>query len=185
MVGSRRKPVNESRRDAAIAAKLKGMPWRGVADKWYGGNLGNCWQDIKEEVEALRRKLRDAAVDYIEEMIERHQAAIVQLTEIAEAEHPLVDHGHVVRSGVPMAQRKEIEELIERNGGDVTPELLSMLMGEPLLDDAVNVMAQKEMRQRDAELAKLLGLNKPVKVDTTTKTHVTYEVVGIDPSALD
>jgi len=183
-MGSRRTPENESRRDAAIAAKLKGMPWRGVADKWYGGNLGNCWKDIKDEVEQLRRELRDEAINYVEEMIERHQAAIVQLTDIAEEDHPLVDNGHVVRDGVDFKVRKEIEDLIERNGGEVTPEILDHLMGEPLLDKSANVAARKEIRQHDAELAKLLGLNKPVKVQNEV-TFVDYQVVGVDPSALD
>lgn len=184
MAGSRRKPENESRRDAAIAAKLKGLPWRGVADRWYDGNLGNCWKDIKDEVEARRQQLRNAAVDEVAEILERHNAAITQLTEIAEAEHPLVDNGHVVRDGVDHRTRKEIEELIERNGGEVTPDMVKLLMGQPLVDEAVNVAARKEIRAHDAERAKLLGLNKPVRVQQEV-TFVDYQVVGVDPSALD
>jgi hypothetical protein len=180
----RRKPQNEVRRQEAIAAKLKGMPWRGVADLHYNGNFGNCWQDIKDEVEQRRTEIADAAVDYVKEMIERHQAAIVHLTQIAEAVHPLVDNGHVVRDGVGPRDREEIKDLIERNGGKVTSEILDKLMGQPLLDDAAALAARKEIRQHDAELAKLLGLNKPVRVQQEV-TFVDYQVVGVDPKDLD
>lgn len=182
--GRKRTPENDKRREEAIAAKLKGLPWRGVADKWYGGNFGNCWKDIHETVEQLRLEIRNAAVDHVHEMIERHQAAINQLTDIAEAEHPLVDNGHVVRDGVDFRQRKEIEELIERNGGEVDRETVQLLMGQPLLDKAPALAARKEIRQHDAELAKLLGLNKPIKVQNEV-TFVDYQVVGVDPKDLD
>ena|ERR1700742_628906 len=180
----RRSAENEERRQKAIAAKLKGMPWRGIADIYYNGNYGNCWQDIHEEVEQRRQEIAGAAVDHVKEMIERHQAAIVQLTQIAEAVHPLVDNGHVVRDGVSGRDRDQIKDLIERNGGEVTPEMLDTLMGAPLLDDAASIAARKEIRQHDAELAKLLGLNKPVRVQQEV-TFVDYQVVGVDPADLD
>ena len=180
----RRTPENEQRRDEAIAAKLKGMPWRGVAAKWYNGNFGNCWQDIHDEVERLRTQLRDAAVDYVQEMIERHQAAIQQLTDIAEEEHPLVDNGHVVRDGVSARDRDWVKEQIEAAGGEVNSDVLDKLMGKPLVDKAPALAARKEIRQHDAELANLLGLKKPVKVQQEV-TFVDYQVVGVDPKDLD
>jgi hypothetical protein len=185
MPGRRRTPENRERRNAAIAMKLKGLPWSAVANKHYAGNYGNCWQDIHEEVEELQRAIVIDAVAEVTAIVQRHDAAIAQLTEIAEAAHPLVDNGHIVRNGVPPRDRKEIEDLIERSGGEVTKDIVKMLMGEPVLDEAVNVQARKEIRAHDAERAKLLGLNKPVKVEATNKTHVTYEVVGVDPSKLD
>jgi len=185
MPGRRRTQESKDRQAAAIAMKLKGLPWSAVANKYYNGNYGNCWQDIHAEVERIQNEIVMDAKAEVEAIVQRHDAAIVQLTEIAEADHPLVDNGHVVRTGVSPRQRKEIEELIERNGGEVTRETLLLLIGEPLLDDAVNVQARKEIRAHDAERAKLLGLNKPVRVEATNKTHVTYEVVGVDPSKLD
>ena len=182
--GSQRTPENEQRRDEAIAAKLKGMPWRGVALRWYGGNVGNCWQDIKDEVEERRQQLRTAATDYVQEMIERHQAAIQQLTDIAEEEHPLVDNGHVVRDGVSARDRDWVTEQIKAADGEVNSDVLDTLMGKPLLDKAPALAARKEIRQHDAELAKLLGLNKPVKVQQEV-TFVDYQVVGVDPNHLD
>jgi hypothetical protein len=178
-------PENDDRRRHAIAMKLKGLPWAAVADKFYNGNRGNCWQDIHAEVERIQNEIVMDAKAEVEAIVQRHDAAIAQLTEIAEADHPLVDNGHVVRTGVSYKERKEIEDLIERNGGEVTRDIVKLLMGEPVLDDAVNVAARKEIRAHDAERAKLLGLNKPVKVEATNKTHVTYEVVGVDPSQLD
>jgi hypothetical protein len=185
MPGRRRTQESKERRAAAIAMKLKGLPWSAVANKHYNGNYGNCWQDIHAEVERIQGEIVMDAVAEVKAIVERHDAAIAQLTEIAEAPHPLVDNGHVVRNGLPPRERKEIEDLIERNGGDVTRDIVKLLMGEPVLDEAVNVLARKEIRAHDAERAKLLGLNKPVKVESTNKTHVTYEVVGVDPSKLD
>lgn len=184
VVGRKRSPENTERRNAAIAMKLKGLPWPAVANKYYNGNRGNCWADIHEAVETEQRAIVMDAVAEVTAIVERHDAAIAQLTAIAEADHPLVDNGHVVRNGIPARDRKEIEELIERNGGEVTKDIVKMLMGEPVLDDAVNVQARKEIRAHDAERAKLLGLNKPIKAEVT-QTHVTYEVVGVDPSRLD
>ncbi len=117
-------------------------------------------------------------------MIERHQAAIQQLTDIAEEEHPLVDNGHVVRDGVSARDRDWVTEQIKAADGEVNSDVLDTLMGKPLLDKAPALAARKEIRQHDAELAKLLGLNKPVKVQQEV-TFVDYQVVGVDPKDLD
>lgn len=184
MAGRRRTPESKERQSLAIAMKLKGLPWSAVANKYYNGNRGTAWADIHEEVERIQGEIVMDAKAEVTAIVERHDAAIAQLTEIAEADHPLVDNGHVVRNGIPARDRKEIEELIERNGGEVTKDIVKMLMGTPVFDDAVNVQARKEIRAHDAERAKLLGLNKPIKAEVT-QTHVTYEVVGVDPSRLD
>lgn len=171
-------------RAAAIHMRLTGSTWRAVADKYYYGNVGNCHSDIREEVKRIQEEIREDAKEQVHAILARLDAAATQLMAIAEGDHPLIDNaGRVVRDGVSFREREEIEELIERNGGEVTPEITKILMGKIVLDRATNVLARKELRQQDDFRANLLGLKQPAK--TTVEQHVTYEVVGIDPSALD
>lgn len=170
-------------RAAAIRMRLTGSTWRAVADKYYYGNVGNCHADIRAEVQRIQEEIQEDAKEQVFAILARLDEAADQLKEIANADHPLVDNGHVVYSGVSAKDREFIKDQIEAAGGEVTKDILDYLMGTPVLDKAANVAARKELRQQDDFRAKLLGLHQPAK--TQVEQHVTYEVVGIDPTALD
>ncbi len=51
-------------------------------------------------------------------------------------------------------------------------------------DQALLLSVLKEIRQTEAQRARLLGLDAPVKTENTTTASVRYEVVGVDVGAL-
>lgn len=51
-------------------------------------------------------------------------------------------------------------------------------------DQALLLSVLKEIRQTEAQRARLLGLDAPVKTENTTTASVRYEVVGVNVEAL-
>lgn len=173
------------RREKGLDLLTRGYTFQMVADELGYGTRQSAWSDLNGELQALREQFRLTSADRIAAMLEQQDHSLAVLRKVQDAPHPLVDNGHVVRDGLSQRTVHMIQEAVEANGGELTPELVKILLGDVVLDKAPNVMASKEIRQLHAEQAKLLGLNKPVKVDTTTTAKVTYEVVGIDPTVLD
>lgn len=162
MTGSRRK-LSElelaERRDKLVTMRSQGHSWDHIAATLGYSDKGAACKDLARALDQRNEQLALTLDQYrrqqLDNLIELRDTA----AEVMRRRHLLVQSGKVVRDGAT----------------EDDP-------GEPLYDDGPTLAAIDRIAKIDAQIAALLGLNAPTKVEAEGK--LTVEVVGVDPGAL-
>lgn len=147
--GQYRRTLAGAERDAEAARLFdQGLNYREI-----GEHLGiHKSQAIRAVQRALRAVVQDAGEAVLRTQINRLEYLYGKAVEIAEADHVVVSHGHIIY------------------GED----------GQPLRDHGPVLAALREARAGIESLNRMLGLNKPDKVEHSGT--VKYELVGVEPT---
>ncbi|MFI2632618.1 hypothetical protein ACH5A2_19800 [Streptomyces collinus] len=140
----------------ALDARAADLRAQGATYQQIADELG--YRSRSGAIDAVRRAVRDACAGPAQALIDLEVTRLEMITdevlEILQRDHVVVSHGKVVKD----------EE------------------GKPLLDDGVKLQAvDRYLRSRES-FRKLLGLDKPAKVEHSG--GVRYEVIGVDPADL-
>lgn len=163
MTGSRRKLSDlelAERRDKLVTMRSQGHSWDHIAATLGYSDKGAACKDLARALDQRNEQLALTLDQYrrqqLDNLIELRDTA----AEVMRRRHLLVQSGKVVRNDDPRAGE----------------------LGDPLYDDGPTLAAIDRIAKIDAQIAALLGLNAPTKVEAEGK--LTVEVVGVDPGAL-
>lgn len=149
------------RRAKLIELRAKGHTWQACADQLGYSSRSHACVDYGRALDQVKAELTLNIEQYRQAQYENLQALRTVACEIMERDHLIVQGGKIVRHDNPD-----------------DPEAL----GPPILDDGPRLAAIDRIAKIDAQIAALLGLNAPTKVEAEGK--LTVEVVGVDPGAL-
>lgn len=125
----------------------------------------------KRYLDALAAIPAREAAGHRAELGELLNEVIDTANEIMRKTHVAVSNGRVVREGKPYVNGDGEAEIAEG-------------AGSPVHDDAPKLAAAAEIRKAAVELARLYGLNVPVKQEVEHTGKVNYTITGVDMSKL-
>jgi hypothetical protein len=138
--------------------------WDQIADQLDYASPGAACTDYKRIVEARREELAQSLDDMRAAQLEGLQELRRVAVEVMRRDHVHVSGGKVVR-----------QELGVEAGADGEPVYE---LGDPLMDDGPTLAAIDRIAKIDAQIAQLLGLNAPARVEAEGQVRVVIE--GID-----
>jgi hypothetical protein len=156
------------RRAKLMALVIDGRySWEQIADKLGYASRGAACTDYKR---AWEDRLNEATLT-TDEFRRQHLANLMETRRVA-VEVMRRDHVHV-------SAGKIVREELGVHAGPDGPEYE---LGAPLMDDGPTLAAIDRVAKIDAQIAQLLGLNAPTRVEAEGSLTVT--VVGVDPAEL-
>lgn len=144
--------IEQAETDAQIARLYSegGMTFREIGDQ-----LGiSKWAAINAYRRAVRSVIQEAGEGALRVQIDRLEYLFAKVMEVAEEDHLVVSHGHIVTDAD----------------------------GNPLRDHAPVLAAVREARQCMESFHALTGMKQPAKIEHSG--GVRYEVVGVSPEDL-
>jgi hypothetical protein len=145
-----------ARRAQAVALRSQGQTWQAIADALGYADRAAAHKDVTRALAANRAQLAETVEDHRVLALERLDAMYRATLTVLDRLHVVVSHGRIIRDDE----------------------------GEPLRDDGPELAAVKTLIDIEQRRARLLGLDAPQKLDTTTAGTVRYEVVGVDTDKL-
>lgn len=140
--------------------------WQQIADQAGYTTRGAACQDyhriLKARQEEITATLDDIRAAHLEGLMEIRRTAV----EVMRRDHVHVSGGKVVREVTGV-----------HPGDDGQPEFE---LGDPLMDDGPTLAAIDRIAKIDAQIAALLGLNAPTRVEADGELKVIVEGVDLD-----
>lgn len=164
MTGSRRKLSDlelAERRDKLVTMRSQGHRWDHIAATLGYSDKGAACKDLARALDQRKEQLALTLDQYRQQQLDNLIELRDTAAEVMRRRHLLVQSGKVVHVADP-------------NDPDAP--------GDPLYDDGPTLAAIDRIAKIDAQIAALLGLNAPTRVEAEGK--LTVEVVGVDPGAL-
>lgn len=144
--------------------RLDGADYHQIANE-FGITAARVSQILTKAIKERRADVADRAAEWALARIERMRQ---QVNSVLNAEHIVISHGHIIRRNIGGEWDTESETWIGGDWEDVTDH-------DPIL------RAVDRLLKIDEREAKLLGLDSPTKVETTSYN---YTVNGIDANDL-
>ncbi|WP_336158177.1 helix-turn-helix domain-containing protein [Amycolatopsis sp. VC5-11] len=150
---------------AELRAEAYRLRLRGLTLRQAAAELGVSHQTVanwskteaEELVTPLAAELRQQQLDRLGELRQR-------ALEVLERAHVTVSHGRVIREGQPFVDFDDDGEPVAK----IAPG-----QGEPILDDGPVLAAMDRLLRIEERIAKLAGLDAPVKSDVVMTAEIT------------
>lgn len=154
------------RRNKLVELKRDGRyTWQQIADQAGYSSRGAACQDYHRILKAIQDET-NAGLDDIRR---EHLAGLIEIRRVA-VEVMRRDHVH-------MSGGKVTREVIGVHAGDDGPVYE---LGDPVLDDGPALAAIDRIAKVDAQIAQLLGLNAPTRIEADGELRVVVEGVDVD-----
>ena len=139
--------------------------WEQIANKLGYASRGAACADYGRIVEARRNELVQTLDEQRATQLEGLQEIRRVAVEVMRRDHVHVSGGKIVRTelGVSAGEDGPVYEL-----------------GDPLLDDGPTLAAIDRIAKIDAQIAQLLGLNAPTRIESDGELRVVVEGVNVD-----
>ena len=154
------------RRNKLVELKRDGRyTWQQIADECGYSSKGAACQDYHRMLKALQEEtaagLDDIRRAHLDGLMEIRRVAV----EVMRRDHVQVAAGKIVRTelGVSAGEDGPVYEL-----------------GDPLMDDGPTLAAIDRIAKIDAQIAQLLGLNAPTRIESDGELRVVVEGVDVD-----
>lgn len=162
------------------------MQARGYLQTEIARELDITKQQLNRILERIKRRVStDDVKQWRQVQLLRMERLLEACRSVLDANHVVVSNGHIVQADVLDDEGKPVwdpvygpdGEPLTNDAGEIRVEKRKVA----LLDHAAVLDAVAEMRKVEAEIAKLLGTQAPVRQAVEVQ-HVNYEVTGVDLS---
>lgn len=170
-MGNQRNRLNphdtaQRRRELADLVRDGRYTWEQIAERLEYSSPGAACTDYKRATEARRKELAQTLDDYRAAQLEGLQEIRRVAVEVMRRDHVHVSGGKIVRTELGVSAGAD---------GEVEYEL-----GDPLMDDGPTLAAIDRIAKIDAQIAQLLGLNAPTRVEAEGELRVVVEGVDVE-----
>lgn len=148
------------RRAKLIELRALGKTWQQCADQLGYSSRGHACADYGAAIDEVKDRMALSLDQYRTVQLENYLAVREVACRVMNTLHPFVQGGKIVTTG---------------GSGPDDPE-------RPLYDDGPTLAAIDRISKIDGQIAALLGLNAPTRVEAEGSLTVT--VVGVDPAEL-